>query len=123
MQHLLWLRRHWRGPDGAHSAPRASARLPQYFLCQELGPDFPSAQVRASYAESRVLLNICDPDLRMWATCEISPLWGSSPRPYAYEAHALPTELRRRMFGVRAKLVGARAHAIPAYGLSLAAIY
>ena len=25
-----------------------------------------------------------------------SPLWGSNPRPYAYEAHALPTELRRR---------------------------
>ena len=24
-----------------------------------------------------------------------SPLWGSNPRPYAYEAHALPTELRR----------------------------
>ena len=26
-----------------------------------------------------------------------SPLGGSNPRPYAYEAHALPTELRRRM--------------------------
>ena len=26
-----------------------------------------------------------------------SPLWGSSPRPYAYEAHALPTELRRHL--------------------------
>ena len=26
-----------------------------------------------------------------------SPLWGSNPRPYAYEAHALPTELRRHM--------------------------
>ena len=25
-----------------------------------------------------------------------SPLRGSNPRPYAYEAHALPTELRRR---------------------------
>ena len=25
----------------------------------------------------------------------ISPLWGSNPRPYAYEAHALPAELRR----------------------------
>ena len=25
-----------------------------------------------------------------------APLRGSSPRPYAYEAHALPTELRRR---------------------------
>ena len=24
------------------------------------------------------------------------PLRGSNPRPYAYEAHALPTELRRR---------------------------
>jgi hypothetical protein len=24
-----------------------------------------------------------------------SPLWGSNPRPYAYEAHALPAELRR----------------------------
>ena len=24
-----------------------------------------------------------------------SPLWGSNPRPYAYEAHALPTELKR----------------------------
>ena len=22
-----------------------------------------------------------------------SPQWGSNPRPYAYEAHALPTEL------------------------------
>ena len=28
----------------------------------------------------------------------ISPLWGSNPRPYAYEAHALPTELRRPCF-------------------------
>ena len=28
-----------------------------------------------------------------------SPLWGSSPRPYAYEAHALPTELRRHVVG------------------------
>ena len=27
----------------------------------------------------------------------MSPLWGSNPRPYAYEAHALPTELRRPM--------------------------
>ena len=26
-----------------------------------------------------------------------SPLWGSNPRPYAYEAHALPTELRRHI--------------------------
>jgi hypothetical protein len=25
----------------------------------------------------------------------ISPLWGLNPRPYAYEAHAQPTELRR----------------------------
>ena len=25
----------------------------------------------------------------------MSPLWGSNPRPYAYEAHALPAELRR----------------------------
>ena len=24
-----------------------------------------------------------------------SPLWGSNPRPYAHEAHALPTELKR----------------------------
>ena len=28
-----------------------------------------------------------------------SPLWGSNPRPYAHEAHALPAELRRH--GVR----------------------
>ena len=26
-----------------------------------------------------------------------SPLWGLSPRPYAYEAHALPAELRRQV--------------------------
>ena len=26
---------------------------------------------------------------------QMSPLWGSNPRPYAYEAHALPAELRR----------------------------
>ena len=26
---------------------------------------------------------------------EVSPLGGSNPRPYAYEAHALPAELRR----------------------------
>ena len=26
-----------------------------------------------------------------------SPLWGLSPRPYAYEAHALPAELRRQL--------------------------
>ena len=26
-----------------------------------------------------------------------SRLWGSNPRPYAYEAHALPTELRRQL--------------------------
>ena len=25
----------------------------------------------------------------------MSPLWGSNPRPYAYEAHALPAELKR----------------------------
>ena len=25
-----------------------------------------------------------------------SPLWGSNPQPYAYEAHALPAELQRR---------------------------
>ena len=28
---------------------------------------------------------------------EQSPLWGLSPRPYAYEAHALPAELRRQV--------------------------
>lgn len=28
---------------------------------------------------------------------DASPLWGSNPRPYAYEAHALPTELRRQL--------------------------
>ena len=27
----------------------------------------------------------------------MSPLWGSNPRPYAYEAHALPAELRRHL--------------------------
>ena len=27
-----------------------------------------------------------------------SPLWGLSPRPYAYGAHALPAELRRPLF-------------------------
>jgi hypothetical protein len=26
-----------------------------------------------------------------------SPLWGLNPRPYAYEAYALPTELKRRL--------------------------
>ena len=26
-----------------------------------------------------------------------SPLWGSNPRPYAYGAHALPTELKGHM--------------------------
>ena len=26
-----------------------------------------------------------------------SPLWGLNPRPYAYEAHALPAELRRHL--------------------------
>ena len=26
-----------------------------------------------------------------------SPQWGSNPRPYAYEAHALPTELKRHL--------------------------
>ena len=26
-----------------------------------------------------------------------SRLWGSNPRPHAYEAHALPTELRRQL--------------------------
>ena len=29
------------------------------------------------------------------ASNKVSPLWGSNPRPYAYEAHALPAELRR----------------------------
>jgi hypothetical protein len=32
---------------------------------------------------------------RIKLTQSKSPLWGSNPRPYAYEAHALPTELRR----------------------------
>ena len=31
------------------------------------------------------------------AASTISPLWGSNPRPYAYGAHALPTELRRQV--------------------------
>ena len=31
----------------------------------------------------------------------MSPLWGSNPRPYAYEAHALPTELRRHCLKLR----------------------
>ena len=31
------------------------------------------------------------------ARCYESPLWGSNPRPHAYEAHALPTELRRQI--------------------------
>ena len=26
-----------------------------------------------------------------------SPLWGLNPRPYAYEAYALPAELKRRL--------------------------
>ena len=39
---------------------------------------------------------IAQPKLRSNA----SPLWGSNPRPYAYEAHALPTELRRLHTGV-----------------------
>ena len=34
-----------------------------------------------------------------WCTA-LSPLRGSSPRPYAYEAHALPAELRRLHGGV-----------------------
>ena len=33
----------------------------------------------------------------------MSPLWGSNPRPYAYEAHALPTELRRHCLKLRSK--------------------
>ena len=32
------------------------------------------------------------------AATQESPLWGSNPRPYAYGAHALPTELKRRLF-------------------------
>ena len=32
----------------------------------------------------------------IWSAIQkTSPLWGSNPRPYAYEAHALPAELRR----------------------------
>ena len=37
-----------------------------------------------------------------------SPLWGSNPRPYAYEAHALPTELRRPHKSHRSKEIGGR---------------
>ena len=29
--------------------------------------------------------------------CTRSPLWGLNPRPYAYEAYALPAELKRRL--------------------------
>ena len=39
--------------------------------------------------------------------CDRSPLWGSSPRPYAYEAHALPAELRRLLHEM--SCVGTRA--------------
>ena len=31
---------------------------------------------------------------------EKAPMWGSNPRPYAYEAHALPTELRRHVMNI-----------------------
>ena len=43
---------------------------------------------RATVASMFVLLELVAAD-------GISPLWGSNPRPYAYEAHALPAELRR----------------------------
>ena len=33
----------------------------------------------------------------MLSSFKLSPLRGLSPRPYAYEAHALPAELRRHM--------------------------
>ena len=38
-----------------------------------------------------------------------SPLWGSNPRPYAYEAHALPAELRRHAKHWRSKIFGIHA--------------
>ena len=37
----------------------------------------------------------CFPSSCLACEMQMSPLWGSNPRPYAYEAHALPTELRR----------------------------
>ena len=39
-----------------------------------------------------------------------SPLRGSNPRPYAYGAHALPTELRRRCQRSEQRQMNARAH-------------
>ena len=35
--------------------------------------------------------------------CGEAPMWGSNPRPYAYEAHALPAELRRHLLVYQAK--------------------
>ena len=46
-----------------------------------------------------------------------SPLWGSSPRPYAYEAHALPTELRRPSITHVALCISWLLTAMPAGGL------
>ena len=35
----------------------------------------------------------------------MSPLWGSNPRPYAYEAHALPAELKRPWISTHTRLI------------------
>ena len=43
--------------------------------------------------------------LDLLASKQQSPLWGSNPRPYAYEAHALPAELRRLLQWICDKLV------------------
>ena len=80
-------------------------------FCPPAGWDFPHFRLQKwscvmSYAQwvlrktqeiRRILTTVMELEPRYFA----SLLWGSSPRPYAYEAHALPTELRRQLQLIR----------------------
>ena len=61
----------------------ASAHMGADSLCQDMGSQGTQGRIVFQGRISR------------------SPLWGSNPRPYAYEAHALPTELRRQTIHLR----------------------
>ena len=66
----------------------------------------PSDQMIFGVQEQRAMFSLA-PALRVAG--RTSPLWGSNPRPYAYEAHALPTELRRHVLFRGVVAVGAAA--------------
>ena len=72
--------------------PHACLHAPRVEVSSEHQPDSPRPKAFIFFACRSVGMTEIDRK-RHGAK---SPLWGSNPRPYAYEAHALPTELRRR---------------------------